>query len=59
MDLLFSIFFGAGVASFAYTRIGRRLGYGQSQSVWTIVGITFVLATIFFLITFKLFIKNA
>jgi len=48
MNLLYSIFFGAGVASFAYTRLGRRVGYGNQQNVWLIVGTVFVLATIFF-----------
>ncbi|HVX24573.1 MAG TPA: hypothetical protein VG992_04525 [Candidatus Saccharimonadales bacterium] len=48
MDLLYSIFFGAGVAGFAYTKMGRRLGYSNTQNLWTVVAITFVLVTIFF-----------
>jgi len=50
MALLYSLFFGAGVASFAYTRLGRRAGYGNTQNVVTIVGVIFVLTTLFFLI---------
>lgn len=53
MDLLYSIFFGAGVASFAYTRMGRRVGYSNTQNVTVIVGVIFVLATIFFYTVLK------
>lgn len=53
MDFLYSVFFGAGVASFVYTRMGRRVGYGNSQNVWLIVGVAFVLTTIFFYVTAK------
>ncbi len=48
MSLLYSIFFGAGVAAVAYTRLGRRAGYNNTQNVWTIVGVIFVIATIVF-----------
>jgi hypothetical protein len=48
MNLLYSVFFGAGVAGFAYTRLGRRVGYGNTQNVWTLVGVIFVLSTIVF-----------
>ena len=48
MNLLFAIFFGAGVAAFAYSRMGRRVGYGNSANVWTVVGVVFVITTIMF-----------
>ena len=48
MDFLYSVFFGAGVAGFAYTKMGRRVGYDNQQNVWLIVGVAFVLATAFF-----------
>jgi hypothetical protein len=48
MNFLISIFFGAGVAAFAYSKMGRRLGYGNSQNVWIVVGVSFLLSTIFF-----------
>ena len=57
MDFLYSLFFGAGVAAFAYSRMGRRVGYGNATNVWLIVGIVFVLATVFFLTILK-FILN-
>ena len=58
MDLLYSLFFGAGVAAFAYTRMGRRVGYGNTANVWTIVGVVFVLTAIFFYTILK-FVLNA
>lgn len=48
MRLLFAIFFGAGVAAIAYTRLGRRVGYGNTQNVWTVVGVIFIITTIIF-----------
>ncbi|HVX48444.1 MAG TPA: hypothetical protein VHA05_03775 [Candidatus Saccharimonadales bacterium] len=48
MNLLYAIFFGAGVAAIAYTRLGRRAGYNNTQNVWTIVGVIFVIATVVF-----------
>lgn len=48
MDLLYSLFFGAGTAAFTYTRMGRRVGYDNTQNVTAIVAVVFVLATIFF-----------
>jgi hypothetical protein len=48
MTPLYSLFFGAGVAAIAYSRLGRRVGYGNSRNVWTIVGVIFVIASIVF-----------
>lgn len=48
MKLLYSLFFGAGVAGAAYTKLGKRVGYGNQQNVWLIVGVVFVLVTVFF-----------
>ena len=40
--------FGAGAAAFIYTKMGRRIGYGNEKNVWTVVGVTFVMTSIFF-----------
>lgn len=48
MNLLFALFFGAGVAAFVYSKMGRRVGYGNSKNVWTVVGVVFVIITIVF-----------
>lgn len=48
MNLLYALFFGAGAAAFVYTKMGRRLGYGNAQNVWLVVGVTFVLVSIVF-----------
>ena len=43
---------GAGVAGIAYTKLGRRIGYGNGNAVWIIVGVAFFMT---FLFTFTLF----
>ncbi len=48
MNLLYSIFLGAAAAAVAYSRLGRRVGYGNEANVWTIVGVVFVICTILF-----------
>jgi hypothetical protein len=58
MDFLYSIFFGAGVAAFAYSKMGRRVGYGNAANVWLIVGVVFVIATIFFLTVLKFLLNQ-
>ena len=39
---MIALFVAAGVAAFAYTRLGKRAGYGNAQNVWTLVGLSFV-----------------
>jgi hypothetical protein len=57
MDSLYALFFGAGVAAFSYTRMGRRVGYGNTQNVTIITGVIFVLSTAFFYTILK-FVLN-
>ncbi len=59
MKLLYSMFFGAGVAAIAYSRLGRRVGYGNEQNVWTIVGVIFVLVSAFFFTIIAFLIPSA
>lgn len=58
MNLLYAIFFGAGVAAIAYSRLGRRAGYGNTQNVWTIVGVIFVISTIVFFTILSTFLHS-
>ncbi|MGC1177318.1 MAG: hypothetical protein WA843_04570 [Candidatus Saccharimonadales bacterium] len=58
MNFMFAFFFGAGVAAFTYTRMGRRVGYGNTANVVTVVGVVFVLSTIVFYTVLALFLKN-
>jgi hypothetical protein len=58
MNLLHAIFFGAGIAGFAYTRLGRRAGYGNTQNVAIITGVIFVLTTAVFFTILTTFIKQ-
>ena len=55
MTFLYSLFFGAGVGAFAYAKLARRTGYGNTRDAWIVSGIIFILATIFFFMTFSLF----
>jgi hypothetical protein len=55
--MLYTIFFGAGVAAFIYTKMGRRLGYENAQNVWTVVGVSFVIGAVVFYTLFK-FVLN-
>ena len=48
MTFFYSLLFAAGVAAFTYSKMGRRVGYGNQQNVWTIVGVSFVIALVFF-----------
>ncbi len=48
MNFIYSLFFGAGVAAFVYSKMGRRIGYGNTQNVAIVVGVIFVLTTLFF-----------
>ncbi len=52
MDLMYAVFMGAGVAGLAYTKLGRRVGYGNDQAVWIVVGVAFFMTFVF---TFTLF----
>lgn len=58
MDLMYSMFFGAGVAALAYSQLGKRVGYGNSQNVWTIVGVVFVLSSIVFFTIITTFLNQ-
>lgn len=52
-----SLFIAAGVAGFAYSKLGRRVGYGNNREVVTIVAVAFVLSYIF-VFTFLKFVLH-
>jgi hypothetical protein len=56
MNFLFAVFFGAGVAAFSYTRMGRRVGYGNTGNVTLVTGIIFVLSAVFFYTILRYFL---
>ena len=41
MVLLVALAIGLGAGGFAYSKMGRRLGYENTANVWTIVGVAF------------------
>jgi uncharacterized membrane protein YjjP (DUF1212 family) len=59
MDLLYSLFFGAGIAGFAYSKMGRRVGYGNTQNVAVVVGVVFVLSFLVFFTALKFVFKTS
>lgn len=46
MVFLLSMMIAGGVATFAYSKMGQRLGYTNTQDVVIVVGVVFVLSTI-------------
>jgi len=59
MNFLISICFGAGVAAFVYSKFGRRVGYGNTQNIAVITGVTFFLAAAVFYSIIVLFIPSS
>jgi len=47
-NVLVACMFGAGVSAFAYTRMGRRLGYTNTQNIVITCAVVFVIASIIF-----------
>jgi hypothetical protein len=58
MDLVIAMAFGAGIAGFAYSKLGRHVGYGDQKSVWTIVGVVFVVTSGIFFTILTLFVPK-
>jgi hypothetical protein len=48
MNFLFSLFFGAGAATFIYTKLARRTGYGNTRDAFLASAVIFVIVTIMF-----------
>lgn len=47
-SVLLAFFFAAGVAGWTYSKMGRRVGYGNTQNVAVIVIVAFAVAFLFF-----------
>ncbi|MDB5175802.1 MAG: hypothetical protein JWM81_660 [Candidatus Saccharibacteria bacterium] len=56
-NALISLFLAAGGAAFTYAKMGPRLGYGNSQNVWMLVGIVFALIFVVFMVLLNTLIK--
>jgi len=50
--IMLSIILSAGVGALVYSQIGKRIGYGNTQRVWTLVLGAFVFAFIILMLTF-------
>lgn len=58
MNFMWSVFFGAGVAAYFYSKFGRRVGYGNTQNQVVVTGVVFVLTTIVFFTIITTFLHN-
>lgn len=54
-SVLTSLFIAAGISAFVYAKLGRRVGYGNSQNVWTLVGISFAMSFVVMLLLVNTF----
>jgi hypothetical protein len=52
-NALTALFIAAGVAAFVYSRMGRRIGYGNAGNVWKLVAISFVMTYLMVFILLK------
>ena len=50
---LISFILASGAGAFAYSKLGKRVGYGNSAGVWQLVGILFVITFIIVFILLK------
>ena len=53
MEFLYSVFFGAGLTAFVYSRMSRRVGYGNEKSIIPVLAVIFVVSTIIFFTIFS------
>jgi hypothetical protein len=56
MNFMYCVLFGAGVAAFTYSRLGKYIGYGNRQNVAVLTGAAFVLSTLFFYTIVRFFL---
>ena len=57
MNWLMSLFFGAGLAAWVFSKMSRRVGQGNNQSIVILTLVVFVITTIMFY-TILVFILN-
>jgi hypothetical protein len=57
-NALISLFVAAGVSALAYSKLGRRAGYGNSGEVWKIVAVSFVISFIVMITLLSFIIKG-
>ena len=47
---LTALMLSAGIAGLVYSQLGKRVGYGNGQQVWTLVGIGFFVSFVVIMI---------
>ena len=46
MDFIVALVIAAGIAGFAYSKLSRRAGYGNTQSILGVIAVSFVISLI-------------
>ena len=57
-DLIISIILAAGVGTFVYTKMGKRLGFGNLKKLWIAVVVSSIAAFIVIYLSIILFIPK-
>ena len=52
-NALLSLFLAAGIAGLVYSKMGRRVGYGNAGNVWTLVALSFAMSFIIVFVLLK------
>ena len=50
--LLLAVILAAGIGVFVYTKVGPHLGYGNTQNVWIVTGVSTFLTFLAFITLF-------
>lgn len=58
-NFIFALMLGAGLGALVYSFIGKQIGYGNPQTVWTIVIVASVIGTIVAYTIFAFFLPSA
>ena len=50
-NVIISLILGAGAGAFTYSKLGKRIGYGNTKRLWLTIAIVFAIFFILILLT--------